>query len=547
MTATPAVIKVAFIGMGPRGLGALEALVECCLEQGKAVELSLFNDRDLCGSGPNFAPDQTDLGMLNTPVRDLQIPPSLDLPCSGFQDWLKCRGQPDEDHFATRAELGQYLQDRFQDVVARAKSNLTLTYHQAHVTSLEFDNGSWRVSTPNDTFWPFDEVLLVAGQPKTKTDKQWASWIDHATNSDAWCLRAYPDRQFFEVSNDFAGRNVGIRGLGLSTFDVLRYLTLGQGGRFEDGVYQRSGREPDRIFAFSLNGQPPFPKPIDAAHDQRFDLTKPEKDGFCDAIQGAVDLSAGNALERICAALVTPAKRIGAEMGAGYSTAQIQEWLQIECRSPGDQETQAPFETLMQGIAMAEGLSPPTVGYVIGQIWRKVQNELRIGFNSARKSPESAQAIVAFDEGLKRYSYGPPLGSARELAALIKGNLVSLSVVDDPSITLVENGWRLFEGDEALVSIMVDAVLPPPSLAKITDPVFQHLRSQNRLDEMYEGSGAMVLPDGQVVNGDNEVSQGLCLLGRLALGSVIAVDSIHDCFGASTLRWAEGVLRRAQG
>jgi len=39
-------------------------------------------------------------------------------------------------------------------------------------------------------------------------------------------------------------------------------------------------------------------------------------------------------------------------------------------------------------------------------------------------------------------------------------------------------------------------------------------------------------------------SAGLCLLGRLALGSVVAADSLHDCFGEASHRWAEGVVDR---
>jgi hypothetical protein len=186
------------------------------------------------------------------------------------------------------------------------------------------------------------------------------------------------------------------------------------------------------------------------------------------------------------------------------------------------------------------------VGYVIGQIWRKLQNELRVGFSSAPASAETAKAIVDFDEGLKRYSYGPPLSSARELLALIECGQVSLAVVDDPSISLIKDGWRLSDDAQATVSVMINAVLPPPSLSKITESLIAQLRSQNLLCELYESSGAKTLPDGQIMNSDGDYSKGLSLLGRLALGSVIAVDSVHDCFGASAVRWAQGVIHRRQ-
>lgn len=546
MTATTSAIKVAFIGMGPRGLGALEALVKSCASSGRPIEINIFDELDLGGAGPNFDPVQSSLGLLNTPLRDVELKPVLDLPCGGFQDWLKGQGQPDGDHFAPRSELGSYLQRRLYDVMDSYAANLTVTFHKAHVTSLHQDGAAWMVSTENDDYGPFDEVLLVLGQPRTATDKQWAAWIDHAQHSDAYCMQAYPDRHVLAAAKGWTNRNVGIRGLGLSTFDVLRYLTVGQGGTFKNGTYQKSGAEPARIFAFSLNGQPPFPKPVDAAHDDHFTLTKPEAEQFVVALHHALTHGPERALDLICGVLVGPVARIGSNLGADFDSADVREWLEIERSSAGDQETGDPVATLKQGIGMADGAVPPTVGYVIGQIWRKLQNELRVGFNSAPASAETAKAIVNFDEGLKRYSYGPPLSSARELLALIECGQVSLAVVDDPSISLIKDGWRLSDDAQATVSVMINAVLPPPSLAKITDPLIAQLRSQSLLCQLYEGSGAKTLPDGQIMNSDGDCSKGLSLLGRLALGSVIAVDSVHDCFGASTVRWAQGVIHRRQ-
>lgn len=546
MSAAIPAIKVAFIGMGPRGLGAFEALAKCCALSGTPVELSIFDTLDLAGAGPNFDPSQSALGLLNTPLRDVEITPKLDLPCGSFKDWQKTRSDYDNDSFASRAELGSYLRARFKQGVEAARDSITVGFHEAHAMSLHRDNAGWRISTAKRDFGPFDEVLLVPGQPQTANDAQWEAWVDHAQKSGACCMQAYPDRHVLKAAKRWSNRQVGLRGLGLSTLDVLRYLTVGQGGVFENGTYHKSGAEPARIYAFSLNGQPPFPKPVDEAHDQRFAPTKAEVDQFVTALKDAVKGSPDRALEFICNALVNPTARIGSEMDAGFDVTDVHAWLETERTSAGDQETSNPVDTLENAIDMAEGTLPPTVGYVIGQIWRKMQNELRAGFNSAQPLPETAKAIVGFDEGLKRYSYGPPLGSARELLALIKCKLVSLAVVDDPDIALVEDGWRLSDDTVATVSVMINAVLPPPSLAKITDPLIDQLKSKGLLDELFEGSGAKTLPNGQIVNSNGDVSRGLSILGRLALGSVIAVDSVHDCFGASSERWAQGVIYRTQ-
>lgn len=545
MTDNAPSIKIAVIGAGPRGLGALEALVKGLSGRGTALAVTIFDDLQLPGAGPNFDPSQTPHSILNIPMREVDIPPALALPCGDFGDWQKQNGFTDADRFPPRAELGAYLMARFRDVTQVDDINIKLTTHKTKATSLRRKTDAWHVSAGDQSYGPFDEVLLIPGQPQTPPDDQWAAWVNHTKTHDAYTANAYPDRQLLDAARNWSGRNVGIRGLGLSTFDVLRILTLGLGGSFEDGTYHPSGAEPKRIFAFSLNGQPPFPKPVDDAHDTRFNLLSEEIDLFQTAVAQATQLKPDAALKLICDALVQPAHRISAEMRAERDKADIQAWLKTERRSPGDQETLAPADTLKLGIHMAMGSAPPTAGYIIGQIWRKVQNQLRTSFNSADIEPDTAQAIIGFDEGLKRYSYGPPLRSAQELLALLDCNLVSLCVVDDPDIKPIKDGWHLQEDDaEAKVSVMIDAVLPPPSIGAISDPLLVQLKSDCIIQEFYEGSGARTLPDGQLVGPNDKVQSGLSLLGRLALGSVIAADSIHDCFGASSDRWANGVLER---
>jgi len=87
---------------------------------------------------------------------------------------------------------------------------------------------------------------------------------------------------------------------------------------------------------------------------------------------------------------------------------------------------------------------------------------------------------------------------------------------------------------------MVDGVLPAPRLDAVTDPLVAGLWQAGQLRTLSEDLGAETAPVGQLAG----APPGLCLLGRMALGSVIAVDSLHDCFGAATDRWAEGLCAR---
>ncbi|KJZ16922.1 hypothetical protein TW80_17470 [Loktanella sp. S4079] len=276
-----------------------------------------------------------------------------------------------------------------------------------------------------------------------------------------------------------------------------------------------------------------------------FDPTTDETNAFAEALINATIQSQETALLTVSETLVEPTQRILNNTGNPVKDDHVRNWLSMEREAPGSQEMQSPTEALRTAIAMADGDLPPSIGFVIGQLWRKWQNTLRAGFNSAQISPETARALVNFDEGLKRFSYGPPLRSAKELIMLIDAELVDLCAADDPSVRLIEEGWQLVDANRAIaVSVIVDAVLPSPTLVSTADPLIENLMTKGNISAVCEGLGARTKHDGQLIGQNDNSPPGLCLLGRMSLGSVIAVDSIHDCFGAATKRWADGVISR---
>lgn len=539
--------RIAIVGIGPRGLGALEALARRLPKTDAAVSVELFDPTPWPGAGPNYSPDQSPLCLLNIPVRAISVDPApWPVASQGtFADWLPA--PVDQDRFPARAELGSWLMERYSDLITNAPDALTVTHRKLEARRIEQTGTDWWLHTDDGRFGPFDEVLLTLGQPETAPDDQLARWQAHAGKCGADLLPAYPDDKLLEAAGNWAGKSVAIRGLGLSTLDVLRLLTSGMGGRFADGHYHRSGREPARILPFSLDGHPPAAKPATAELDAMFDPLPQETATFEAALTDMPDEASGPALQGLCDALIAPSLRILAATGGTADRAAVDKWLETERDTPGGQEDRSAIAILHETIAMAHGSTPPSPGYVIGQIWRKWQNELRNGFNPERIALETAKAVIKFDEGLKRFSYGPPVSAAEDLLTLIEDGLVDLRAVEDPDILLIDTGWHLFEDDaSAKVTAIVDAVLPPPDLGRITDPLITHLLTDGRIRPYADGFGAGILPDGQVTDRDGKVQTGLSLLGRLALGNVIAVDSVHDCFGAASTRWAEGVTARAE-
>ncbi|MDH4541282.1 hypothetical protein CUR85_14825 [Sulfitobacter faviae] len=157
--------------------------------------------------------------------------------------------------------MGRYLMARREDLFARGftKTGVTCRVIPAAVDRISPEGAGWRVQSESGAEAPYDEVLLTLGQPPVEPDAQWADWQEHAARREAEVAQAYPAADLRARAAAWQGKHVAVRGLGLSTYDVLRGLTMGQGGRFDAAGYHASGREPCRILPFSLNGQPPSP------------------------------------------------------------------------------------------------------------------------------------------------------------------------------------------------------------------------------------------------------------------------------------------------
>ncbi|MGJ8625245.1 MAG: FAD/NAD(P)-binding protein [Yoonia sp.] len=538
-------LKIAMIGFGPRALGALEALAAQLVDQPTTVHVDIYDPMEWTGAGPNYAPDQSDLCILNIPARivDYQPPAFMASRIGPFLDWAE--GRYDADDYPSRADIGAYLHDRYDALRQAAGDTVTVSQSPQMISGVEPQNGKWWTISDDKRNGPYDDVLLSQGQPKTSPDPQLRRWIDHAAEHDLQMSSAYPANELIRSAQNWTDETVAIRGMGLSTLDVLRMLTKGLGGTFVDGVYHPSGREPRKLLPFSLDGKPPVAKPANGVLDQRYNVSTAEIDAFTTAMTAAESCNADDALRSICDALISPICRILTEQGATATRNDVRIWLDRERTDPGSQNGLGSIDGLRADIEMAHGRTPPDIGYVAGQVWRKLQDDLRASFNVSNHADDAAIAIIGFDEAFKRYSYGPPVFAAQELLALVEQGIVSLCIADDPAVSLGPTGWHLLDGDDAMTAnVMVDAVLPSPNIKNVEDELIASSHAAGYVHQRFEDMGAHTTTDGQLIGANGETVSGLCMLGRLALGSVIAVDGLNDCFGPSTTRWANGVIKR---
>ena len=524
--------RIAIVGFGPRGLAALEALIDQWPAR-RAVSVDIFDPCDWPAAGPSFNPDEPATCLLNLPLRSINLPIFKFGDVPSFQDWVTGAGP---EAYLPRARLGAYLNARFQAVIAGLPPHIAVTHYKERVCGLDPQKGVWTLATEGGrAFGPYRNVLLSLGQPATRPDPQLALWHTHANHSGAQVLPAYPGRDLVDRARLWAGKTVALRGMGLSAIDVIRMLTVELGGAFDGDRYVPSGREPALIAPFSLDGHLPAPKPLNAAIDAVFDTTKDEDQAFRAAMRSS------DPMTDVAAQLTDTALRVLEQAGAAVSQSDVKTWLEAELDTPGCQEKRGTLDALTAHLAEAEGRVPPSIGYAIGQIWRKWQPLLRGAFDRMRIAPEEAKRLVTFDEGLKRYSYGAPVFTLRQVLALIDNGLVTTSVAVDPKITPTQRGWGISSGDQTIAAdAIVDCVLPSPELDQISEPLIDLLRHQGIVVPVKD-LGIRCDPDGAVRGERDQLVAGLHVVGRLTNGSTIANDSVHDCFGLPVQNWAKAV------
>lgn len=535
-------MKIAIVGFGPRGLAALEKL-SVQVELGDCpVDLDIFDPHATPAAGPNFSPTEPDVCLLNLPIRDVDLPQSPNKGVPPFGHWVQ-KIEANDEIYVPRSLLGTYFTERFQALMANLPDGLKVTLRPLRVERAVRGGNQWHLGAESTQFGPYDHVLLSLGQPKTALDDQAYRWREHANSQGLDFTAAYPGKALIQSASGWAGRAVAIRGLGLSSLDVIRMLTLGLGGQFVDGRYVASGREPSVIVPFSLDGHAPAPKPASRDVDALFDPTEDETKSFETALRAVLSGRGDAGLTGIFEVLKPVVLRILSETGAAEDDTAIDDWLAMEVEKPGQQETRGTVEAIEGTLKEAEGACPPSVGFTVGQVWRKWQVSLRAIFDGQQTNAVTAKSLIAFDEGLKRYSYGTPVDNLRQLLILIDAGLVTPFAAEDPNIELSEDGWRL-KADRGAVtaSVMIDSVLPPPVIDKVSEPVIQGLVEDGTLVPIYDGAGAHCRPDGAAINQNGHQVGGLSIIGRLTNGSTIADDSIHDCFGDVTERWARGVI-----
>ncbi len=559
---SPPPLRLAVVGVGPKGLYVLERLaVE--LASGALlgpVDCYLFEPHPYPGAGPVYDPRQPHFLRLNFANRcvDLWSPnrpstaPGLDL-----VQWLRHHrpSLANPQGYAPRAVVGEYLHDGFQRVARELRRFGKVRWLRQAVSSIEGRDGAWKVRS-DDLQVVVDEVVLCTGHDS----RRGPSSEPHGRVIPA----VFPVGEQLSTERVPPASQVAIRGFGLTALDATLALFEGRGGRFHlDGAtsslaYRSAEDEVAVVVPFCRSGRPMIPKPdpqrsptpagLEALWtDGGARLRHLVADGGPLPMEGLYDIL----LHTACGALASA--RI--EDKASYAKAEVIDRLTARlkflCTQPRGRFLGEPIAAaLSRSLKVAYGERPRDDEWALGAAWRGLYPSLVEVVGRGGGFAPNRRAFERLAVEMERLAFGPPAENAARFLALVRSGKVDLSWLDDPQVELTAERPQLRRnqdpgrGEARSVDVLVHAVLAPPGIAPQSAPLFEQLLRDGSVRLAADTDGVEINAQGQAVASNGQSAASLAVFGRPTEGCVLGNDTLSRTLHPHIAAWASGLAGR---
>lgn len=571
--------KLAIVGVGPRGLYAAENFItQLSLTEGQTtLELLLFEVTGDFGNGQVYNTAQIKSNWINITERILTLPKREEVVYNGvvipsffsYQQWANLDfdkiGASEPDIYPPRAKIGAYLKERFISFITPLLLNKTATLYNQNVKSIEvLANNKIRLTTENQNFIDLDEVLFTIGHQSTKLSEQLIKWKSYFKNNSKvhLFLDPYPVKNYIDVANTQGKAHIGVRGFGLAMLDVMRGVLAKQGTfKITDKHTQKCQFTANKnantiIVPFSLDGLPPVPKPLNKVIDDLYKPSKEQLSNFEKEIGDKTAQSNAKGVDFLVSAIVPIVASIYTSLphtlgNKNYTFKQVEEaafkWITNQnYKHSLILPTETPIVSLINSyVDMATATSAISLDFCVGQVWRHCQPSIYKQLSYNNFSNEVFANIIALDEQIKRYSYGPPVESIQQMLALVDAQILNLEYVNNPEIELSENGWIIKSKNNNIVAnIMINSVLDAPDITAVKSDLVKSLLYNESIKIVNDNLGVLTTKQGYLLEQETNTVLPIALLGRLAKGTVIGVDAILECFGDRPVEWAKAAVKR---
>lgn len=571
MSARPEALRIAIVGLGPRGLTVLErllALAPYAPEQHFQIDVFEPNEPGVgvhgCGQPAylmlntvagqlSMFPDQAALGALPErrgpsfydwcALRDVHVKTGD----GQVQGMRRCR----DTDFLPRHLLGEYLAWTWRMLSTQLPANVTLSLHAERALRLQ-RHGAARMALTGEhgTEVVADRLFLTTGHTGRERLRQ------------ATTLAPYPLPQAVAAAG--AGQSVAVAGFGLAAMDVLAALSVGRGGRHvrEGGRcrYLPSGREP-AIVLYSRSGMPFHARPDTSSRRERHaplfatreavaklraggrridfeaELLPLMKDemraawylqrarlaaGPDVAVAMRAELIAAHAGGQLAEAYARLARRWGAYTPEHHLALAAPDGLE------GDDYLRWFRDSVRADLSeSALGLERSAMKAAL-EVWRDLRDVLRDAVAGDGLTPASRQRFFRnYAPLVNRLVAGPQKERHEELLALVEAGVVEIFPGANPVVEEADGGWRLTlaarQGiHQRRVDWLVQGRLDAPGLRDTDAPLLADLARQGWLAQVCAASGLDGVAcgaEGLVAGLPEPLARSVWVFGPLAEGA----------------------------
>lgn len=521
---TTAPLRIGIVGVGPKGLFALDAL-ESMLREGAGTPpvLHLFEPHHAPGAGPVYDPGQADHLRMN--FRSGSI--GLREDSGSFCSWARCTHPrwADPAGYAPRRLVGEYLHACFKSLTERLSGRVRIQLHPWIVTGAQFAGGSWTVQGESKEV-VVDELLIATGHTSRRS-------LDRPPRHPALIPSVYPVSQRLSLCSVPAGGTVAIRGFGLTSMDAILTLL----GRTES-------TRPRRIVPYSRSGRPMVPK---ADPESRGAKTSPPSAFWEEGRARVAGSSTVAGMEEILMTTAADAWSASREPAGNASDPEgaVRHHLQWLLQNPaGRIGGETPRETLGRGLAVARGTADWDPERALGETWRGLYPGFVEAVGNGRIALSERPRFRRLCHEMERISFGPPAFVVERMIEGADEGIVDLSFLDDPDVEFGHGVRLVGTGGECTADRLIDAVLDPPGATPGSSSLLRGLVRDGHLVIEPGTEGVSVAHDGSALDRDGARTPGLAVIGRPTEGSVLGNDTLSRTLHRHPTEWAERVARR---
>ena len=481
-------VHIGIIGFGPKGLFGFERLLANLknLSSGH-VHIHLFNSSDKFASGWIYDPQQPGYLKMNYPNRLISLEP----PCQpaslcdlqGFSKWQaerKCSSQENENYtIASRAEVGAYFLHYFKKLCKGVNPSIKIHKHRLKVKKISKKKKAYILHTSDEGFESpnFSSLLITTGHSPSITSK-----LSRAAASENHVPFIYPvDKQLTAIKAESA---VVCKGMGLTAIDAVLALTEGRSGKFETTekgvtIYKASGKEPAKIYLYSVSGNPIIPRNARNTFSQHSFFFKRfvEKISSFDQLDFETDLFPFIEKDIIGEYYFQLFKKYGEHLNLDQSFSEVQKALaSFHFRYPTVRKfepsrlLQPDFDDAFldehlknywkKWLMEIEDQNSPLVA--AAQTWKHLSEDFNRLYSNECLTPFSKLKFTKLYFPLfNRIAYGPPEINMKKMLALAEGGILDFSFAKNPSFHKNEIIKKLeFKTRASKFDFSIDARIP---------------------------------------------------------------------------------------